>query len=174
MKCVMTLAQCCEMGCMAATPFLVRRLGLKCMLAVGLGGWVLRNAALYSGNVPLILLIAVPMHGWSYAFFAMIGSLFVDREAPEHLRAGTQALVTFMSSGPAVLAGNYLAGNVVAAHRVGTITDWDAVWIIPFVGYLVGFAAFLLLFREPPAPTDPERNTENRPQREEDGGQRSP
>jgi hypothetical protein len=170
----MTLAQCCEMGCMAATPFLVRRLGLKCMLAVGLGGWALRNAVLYSGDVPLILVIAVPMHGWSYAFYVMIGSLFVDREAPEHLRAGTQALVTFMSSGPAVLAGNYLAGNVVAAHRVGTITDWDAVWIIPLIGYLVGFIAFLLLFREPPALPDVDPKAEIRPLREADGKHHSP
>lgn len=146
---VMTLAQWCEIACMAATPFLVRRLGIKRLMALGLAGWVLRNGLLYLGDVPLIVAVALPMHGWSYAFFSLMGALFVDREAPEHLRAGTQALVTFVASGPAVLAGNYLAGQVVAAHRAGGATDWDAVWLIPFVGYVVGFVAFVLLFREP-------------------------
>ncbi len=147
---IMTIAQWCEIGCMAATPFLVKRFGLKRMMAIGLAGWVLRNGLLYWGNVPLLVMVGLPMHGWSYAFFAMIGSLFVDREAPDHLRAGTQALVTFMSSGPAVLVGNYLAGHVVAAHRVDHVTDWDAVWIIPFIGYAVGFIVFVAFFREPP------------------------
>ncbi|MBA4191725.1 MAG: hypothetical protein C0467_27410 [Planctomycetaceae bacterium] len=148
---IMTLAQWCEIACMATTPFLVKRFGLKRMMAIGLAGWVLRNGLLYWGNVPALVLIGIPMHGWSYAFFAMIGALFVDREAPDHLRAGTQALVTFMSSGPAVLVGNYLAGNVVAAHRIGGVTNWDAVWIIPFIGYAVGFVVFLAFFREPPS-----------------------
>jgi len=146
---IMTLAQWCEIGCMAATPFLVRRFGLKRMMAIGLAGWVLRNTLLYWGNVPLLVVFGLPMHGWSYAFFTMIGSLFVDREAPDHLRAGTQALVTFMSSGPAVLAGNYLAGHWVAAHRTGHVTNWDAVWILPLIGYAVGFVLFVAFFREP-------------------------
>jgi len=148
---IMTLAQWCEVACMAATPFLVKRFGLKRMMAIGLAGWVLRNGLLYWGNVPALILLGIPMHGFSYAFFAMIGALFVDREAPDHLRAGTQALVTFMSSGPAVLVGNYLAGNVVAAHRIDHVTNWDAVWIIPLIGYSVGFVVFLAFFREPPS-----------------------
>jgi len=147
---IMTLAQWCEIGCMATTPFLVRRFGLKCMMTVGLAGWFLRNVLLYWGNVPLLVAIGLPMHGWSYAFYVMIGAMFVDRQAPEHLRAGTQALVIFVSSGPAVLMGNYMAGNVVAANREGIVTNWDAVWIIPMIGYAIGLIVFIALFREPP------------------------
>lgn len=149
---VMTLAQWCEIACMAATPYLVKRLGIKRLMALGLAGWVVRNGLLYLGDVPLLVAIGLPMHGWSYAFFSMLGAMFVDREAPEHLRAGTQALVTFVASGPAVLAGNYLAGQVVTANRVDGVTDWNAVWLIPFVGYVVGFVAFVVFFREPPSP----------------------
>ncbi len=148
---IMTLAQWCEIACMAASPFLVRRLGLKRLMVIGVLGWVLRNGLLYWGNVPLLVAVGLPMHGWSYAFFSMLGAMFVDREAPEHLRAGTQALVTFLSSGPAVILGNYLASRVVQMNRVGEVTNWDAVWIIPFVGYLVGFVFFVALFREPPS-----------------------
>lgn len=147
---VMTLAQWCEIGCMAASPWLLRRLGLKRLMMLGLAGWVLRNALLYWGNVPPLVAIGLPMHGWSYAFFSLIGSVFVDREAPQHLRAGAQALLVFVSSGPAVLAGNFLAGQVVAAHRTGSVTDWSGVWLVPLVGYVIGFVVFVALFREPP------------------------
>lgn len=146
---VMTLAQWCEMTCMALTPWLVRRLGLKILMLLGLAGWVLRNAVLYSDTVPWVVAIAIPMHGWSYAFFGMLGALFVDREAPAHLRAGTQSLVTFFASGPAVLVGFYFAAQVVQYHSVAGVPNWSAVWVVPFVGYIVALLAFMLFFREP-------------------------
>jgi nucleoside transporter len=146
---IMTLAQWCEIACMAATPFLLRRLGLRRLLMIGVGGWFVRNALLFSGNLPCIVAVAIPMHGWSYAFYGMLGALFVDRKAPEHLRAGTQALVTFLASGPAVILGNYLASHVVEAHRRGDFTDWQTVWSIPFFGTAITFILFVMLFREP-------------------------
>jgi nucleoside transporter len=146
---VMTLAQWCEMTCMALTPWLVRRLGLKGLMALGLAGWVLRNALLYTDTVPWIVAIAIPMHGWSYAFFGMLGALFVDREAPVHLRAGTQSLVTFFASGPAVMMGYYFAAQVVEARTCDGAADWPAVWVIPLVGYILAFALFMVFFREP-------------------------
>ncbi len=157
---VMTLAQWCEIGCMAATPLLLRRLGLKWLMALGVAGWVLRNGLLYLAHVPLLVAIGLPMHGWSYAFITMLGALFVDRQAPDHLRAGTQALVTFLSSGPAVILGNYLAGRVVQSHRVDGVTDWSSVWSVPLVVYLGLFVAFVVLFREPPPRRPPAAMTE--------------
>jgi len=148
---VMTLAQWCEMACMAATPFLLGRLGLKRLMVIGAAGWLLRNVVLYAGGMPWVVAVALPMHGWSYAFYTLVGAHFVDREAPAHLRAGAQALVTFLSHGPAILAGNYLAGQVVAAHRVGAATDWPSVWVVPLVGYVAALVVFAALFREPPA-----------------------
>ncbi len=146
---IMTLAQWCEMACMAMTPFLLHRLGMKRVMVLGVAGWLLRNAVLYAGGVPWIVAVALPMHGLSYAFYSLIGAHFVDRQAPAHLRAGAQALVTFLSHGPAILAGNYVAGQVVAAHRDGAVTDWPAVWFVPLVGYAIAFVVFVAFFREP-------------------------
>jgi hypothetical protein len=152
---IMTLGQWCEIACMASTPFLLRRLGLRRLMIIGAAGWFLRNALLYSGSLPWIVAIALPMHGWSYAFFTMLGALFVDREAPEHLRAGTQAFVTFFSSGPAVILGNHFASRVVEMHRTAGVTDWEAVWIIPFIGTGIAFVIFATFFREPASPGEP-------------------
>lgn len=145
---VMTLAQWGEVVCMAATPWLLRHLGLKRLMVLGLAGYVLRNALLYSGNWPWVVGVGLPMHGWSYAFYGMVGAHFVDREAPPHLRAGAQALVTFLANGPAVLAGNLLAGRVVEFHRSAELTDWPSIWLVPLVGYIVAFVLFVALFRD--------------------------
>ena len=114
---IMTLAQWCEITCMASTPWLLRRFKLKHLMLMGLSGLVLRNTLLYTANVPGIVAVGLPMHGWGYAFYGMLGAYFVDREAPQHLRAGAQSLVTFLGSGPAVMAGNILASNTVRLNR---------------------------------------------------------
>jgi nucleoside transporter len=147
---IMTLAQWCEIVCMALTPWLVKRLGIKWLMVIGVGGWLVRNALLYSDNVPGIVAIAIPLHGWSYAFFGMLGAIFLDREAPAHLRAGTQSLVTFVASGPAVMLGYFFAARVVEALSYEGATNWPAVWFVPFLGYIIAFVIFIFLFREPP------------------------
>jgi len=146
---ILTLAQWCEIGCMAATPWLVHRLGLKRLMMLGVAGWVVRGGLLYLGNMSWIVAVALPMHGWSYAFFNMLGTLFVDREAPAHLRAGAQALATFLSSGPAVILGNLVAGSVVEANRIDGVTNWSPVWLVPFAGAGVALLLFATLFRDP-------------------------
>jgi hypothetical protein len=77
--------------------------------------------------------------------------VLVDREAPAHLRAGAQALLVFLGSGPAVIAGNYLAGEVAQAHRDATgAVAWPGVWLVPFAGYVAALLLFLALYRERP------------------------
>ncbi|MCS6866066.1 MAG: MFS transporter [Gemmataceae bacterium] len=151
---IMTLAQWCEIGCMAATPWLLRRWRLKSLMLLGLGGLVLRNALLYTAYTPGIVAIALPMHGWGYAFYSMLGAYLVDREAPQHLRAGAQSLVTFLGSGPAVLMGNVVASQTVASYRHDGVTQWPAVWLVPLVGYMAALVVFAGLFREPPTKND--------------------
>jgi nucleoside transporter len=147
---VMTLAQWCEIACMAATPWLLRRFGFKCVMMLGLAGFVLRNTLLWMGQPHWLVAVGLPMHGWSYALYGMVGAHFVDREAPQHLRAGAQALVTFLANGPAVLIGNAIAGRVVEAHLIEGRVDWHHVWYIPLMGYLIAFGVFIFLFRDPP------------------------
>jgi nucleoside transporter len=143
---VLTIGQWVEMGCMAASPYLVRRFGLKPVLLAGLLSWVVRNAVLAWGSVGLIVGLALPLHGSSYVFFTIVGTLFVDREAPPRLRAGAQALVTFLTSGPAVLAGYAVAGATAGRFEA----DWSKVWAVPAAGCAVAAAVFAIYFREPP------------------------
>jgi nucleoside transporter len=143
---VMTIGQWCEMLCMAIIPFAVRLLGLKAVMAAGLLGWVLRNATLAYGPDTLLVGLALPLHGFCYVYFSLVGTLVVDREAPPEGRASAQALVTFLGSGPAVLVGNFLAGRVAAAETVNGAIYWPYVWAVPLLGCCVAAALFLAIF----------------------------
>ncbi|WP_149113531.1 MFS transporter [Limnoglobus roseus] len=148
----LSLAQFVEMGCMASLSFMVVRFGLKTTMIVGLLAWVLRNSVLMGGNIPAITAVAIPMHGVSYTFFSIVAALYIDKEAPPHLRAGAQALLTFVAGGPGTLLGFFLGGWVKDAHTHGPTTDWPAVWLVPVVGCTVATIVFIVFFHEPKVP----------------------
>lgn len=143
----MTFGQVIEVGCMFALPLLKPRDHLKVLLAVGLAGWVLRAAAMASLSPGAVVGLAIPMHGFSYTFFSIVGATFVDREAPPHLRASAQAVASFVTAGVGPWTGNLIAASVVDAHRAGTRIGWGDVWLTPLAGTAVLLVAFLALFR---------------------------
>lgn len=146
---VLTLGQFAEIGCMAAVPWLLARLGPKQVMLLGLLAWVVRATALCAGGTAVAVFVGVPMHGISYTLFSIVASVYVDRLAPPHLRAGAQALVVLLTSGPALLVGYYVVGRVVASHQADGLTNWPAVWWVSLVGYLIALAVFAIAFREP-------------------------
>jgi MFS family permease len=151
---VMTIAQVVEVACMFVLPLLGPKHRMKCLMAVGLAGYAVRGVVMTIGWVPAVVAIGVPMHGWGYAFFLLVASTYLDREAPPHLRASAQGIITFVSGGIGVWTGNLFASEVVDAYRIGTVIDWRAVWQIPLVASTGLFVAFLVFFRPPPPRDD--------------------
>jgi MFS family permease len=147
----MTVAQVIEVGCMFSLPLLRPRDRMKALMLVGLGGYALRGWVMAVGWTPAVVAIGVPMHGMGYTFFLLVASTYLDREAPPHLRASAQGIITFVSGGVGVWVGNAFAAAVVDRHRVGTVIDWQAVWVVPLVVCSVVVLAFAFLFYPPPA-----------------------
>lgn len=147
---VMTVAQVVEVACMLALPFLRPKHWTKGLMAVGLAGYVLRGLVMATGWAPAVVAVGVAMHGWGYAFFLVVASTYLDREAPRHLRASAQGIITFVSGGIGVWAGNTFTAWVIDRHRAGTAIDWQAVWEIPLGVGVALLVAFLILFKPPP------------------------
>jgi MFS family permease len=146
---VMTIGQVVEAVCMFLIPLVDPRRWLKLLMVLGLAGSVARAGAMASGEAGLVLGLGVPMHGWSYAFFAIVAATYLDREAPPHLRASAQGILTFVQGGLGVWVGNLWAGHVVDAHRNGPAIDWPAVWQTPLVVCTAALVVFALWFRPP-------------------------
>jgi hypothetical protein len=152
---VMTLAQVVEVGCMFALPLLRPRDRMKGLMLLGLGGYALRGLVMATEWTPAVVAVGVPMHGTGYTFFLLVASTYLDREAPPHLRASAQGIITFVSGGVGVWAGNTFAAAVVDHYRVVTAIDWHAVWLVPLAVCTVVCLAFAALFYPPPASSWP-------------------
>jgi nucleoside transporter len=157
---VQTLAQASELVCLVAFPIVLLRYGFKVTLAIGLAGWILRNLLFATGWLPLIALVALPLHGLCFTFFFMVANVYVDRSAPIHLRASAQGINTFAAAGVGTLLGNYLSGRVLEAIQVNGSTHWTLFWLAPAAAAAIVFVLFVALFREdgqaqPPADMRP-------------------
>jgi nucleoside transporter len=155
----MSLAQVSDVIFLILLPLLLRRLGYKLTIFLGILAWVSRYFLLAgSTQMPdmavLMIYAAILLHGVCYDFLFIAGQLYVDGEANERNRGAAQGFIAFILWGVGNFVGSTLAGQVQAAktlaEKQGTIAhDWSSIWILPAWGSLAVLVVFLLFFREP-------------------------
>jgi nucleoside transporter len=143
-----SLAQVSELVCLLAFPFVLARYGFKVTLAIGVFGWVLRNAIFATGWLPLIAAVGLPMHGMCFTFFFVVCNVYVDRHAPQHLRASAQGILTFTVAGIGTLLGNVLSGRAREAIQSDGAAGWTWFWLVPAAAAAVVFLLFVVGFHE--------------------------
>lgn len=113
----MTLGQMSEIVFMLLIPFFFRKLGVKMMLLIGMGCWVLRYALFAMGapdQVMWMLLMGIALHGICYDFFFVTGFIYTDKKAPAEIRGQAQSLLVFLTQGLGMFVGFRMAfgGNI--------------------------------------------------------------
>ena len=154
----MTLAQMSEVLFMLMIPYLFIRLGIKKLLLVGMIAWVLRYLLfMYGNNDSLItfIYIGILLHGVCYDFFYVTAQIYMDKKAPQDLRASVQGFFTLLTYGIGWLIGSYLNGFILQAYQ---ITDdasrvighyWKNVMLIPALIAFVVAILFTIFFKNP-------------------------
>ncbi|MGO1068841.1 nucleoside permease [Lysobacter sp. CA199] len=150
----MTFGQMSEIAFMLAMPLFFRRLGIKAMLLIGMAAWAARYLLFAAGDAGAgmwMLYLGIIVHGVCYDFFFVSGQIYVDRQAPAHLRASAQGFLTLVTWGVGMLIGSWLSGRVVDAYRVAgdpVAHDWSRIWLVPALGAAAVFVVFVLFFRD--------------------------
>jgi nucleoside transporter len=145
-----TLGQTSEVLFMLAVPFFLARLGVKWTLLVGMAAWALRYLLFAygdAGELALLLLAGIALHGACYDFFFVVGQIYTDTRAGERYRSSAQGLITLATYGVGMLIGFKVAGLVVDRYAAAGAHDWHAVWLVPAAIAATIFAAFALAFR---------------------------
>jgi nucleoside transporter len=158
-----TLGQVSEVGFMLLMPFFFARLGVKWMLLVGMGAWVLRYALFAMaapGAVFWMIVLGILLHGVCYDFFFVTGQIYVDKKSTPAIRGQAQGFLVFITYGVGMLIGAQVAGNVFNRFLAGgsalTLEQWSQFWWLP-----AAFAAAVMVFfglafherlRPPPRP----------------------
>ena len=158
----LTLAQVSDVVFLILLPLMLKRLGFKVTIAIGILAWAVRYVFLAqsvdaAGALQsTFILTAILLHGVCYDFLFIAGQLYVDAESTERNRGAAQGFIAFILWGVGSFVGTYLAGRLQDAHKlpaaVGTIAhDGKGIWMQPAIGAAVVLIVFLIFFREPRA-----------------------
>lgn len=146
----LSISQISETLFILTIPFFLRRFGIRNVMLMSIFAWVLRFGLFGIGNPGsglFFLLLSMIIYGMAFDFFNISGSLFVEKEAPTHMRASAQGLFMFMTNGLGAMIGGYCSGLVVDYFTKDGVTDWQSTWF-SFAGYaLVLGIIFPLVFR---------------------------
>ena len=151
----MTLAQMSEVIFMLMIPFLWVRLGIKKLLLIGMIAWVIRYVLfMYGNNDSLIafLYIGILLHGICFDFFYVTAQIYMDKKAPQDLRASVQGFFTLLTYGVGWLLGSYLNGFILQTYQITDETSkvighyWKSVMFVPAVIALVVAILFTIFF----------------------------
>ncbi len=146
---VMSIGQVAEIGTMAILGLVLKRLGWRTTMILGVLGHTVRFAvfALFPEMVPTILVIL--LHGICYAFFFATVYIFVDEFFPKDARASAQGLFNFLILGLGVFVGNNVWPQLEGVFKSGDEIDYQKLFLVPSATALVG-AILLFLFFHPP------------------------
>jgi nucleoside transporter len=112
----MTLGQMSEIFFMLVMPWFFVRLGVKWMLGVGMFCWALRYLLFlfgYNSDIVWPIYLGILLHGVCYDFFFVTAYIYVDKKAPETIRAKAQGFIAFVTLGAGMFVGASLSGVVV-------------------------------------------------------------
>ncbi|MGH7529452.1 MAG: MFS transporter [Gemmatimonadales bacterium] len=153
-----TLGQMSEVIFMLLMPLFFLRLGVKKMLLLGMGAWVVRYA-LFAIAAPSaifwIIAMGILLHGICYDFFFVTGQIYVDKRSTPAIRGQAQGFLVLVTYGVGMLIGAQVAGNVYNRFLGGatslTLGQWSSFWILPAAFAAAVLVFFALLFRPGPA-----------------------
>ncbi len=115
----MSFGQVSEVVFMLVMPLCFARLGVKWMLVVGMGAWVLRYALFAGADDAMaawMVLGGILLHGVCYDFFFVTGQVYVDRKAPARIRGQAQGFLVLATLGIGLGVGAQLFGALVKAN----------------------------------------------------------
>jgi nucleoside transporter len=147
----MILGQMSEALFILAIPFLFNRIGVKNMLLLGMGAWLLRYVCFaygYENPDGWMLYAGIILHGICYDFFFVTGYMYTEKKAGEKIKSAAQGLFTFATYGLGMFIGTWFSGFVAERFKVGAGHDWQSIWLVP-AGIAAGaLLYFIFFFRE--------------------------
>ncbi|MBI2300418.1 MAG: MFS transporter [Armatimonadetes bacterium] len=149
-----SVAVVAEILLMAVGRPLLRRVGVRGMILLGLGATAVRLFA-YSHRLPpwVALVCCQPLHAFAFAALHLGSIAFLARTVPDRLRATGQALLASLAGGLGGALGSELAGKVSVLTQAGLPLAgrrglYAAFWVCGWVA-AGAFVAALLFLREP-------------------------
>lgn len=144
----LSVSQISEALFILAIPFFLRRFGIKTVMLMSFGAWVLRFGLFGIGNPGdgvIWLVMSMIIYGLAFDFFNISSSLFIEKETPAHIRASSQGLLMMATNGFGSILGNVGAGYVVGYYTNDGVTNWSNAWFV-FASYALVIGILFAIF----------------------------
>jgi MFS family permease len=155
---VMSLGQVSEILTMLALGVVLKKLGWRFTMLIGILGHAARFAvyAFFPSQPWMIVAIQI-LHGICYAFFFATVYIFVDTYFPKECRSSAQGLFNVMILGLGVLAANTLGPWFIqSVFTAAGVTNFRSLFLFPCLTAL-GAAIVLAVAFRPPAVVKPDQ-----------------
>ena len=141
---VMSIGQLAEIGTMAFLGLVLKSLGWRKTMTLGVLGQALRFAVFAAAPSPAVVVAINVLHGVCYAFFFATVYIFVDEFFPKDARSSAQGLFNLLILGLGPFAANFAWVELgEALTSAGGVVDYRTLFMVPSA---VAFAAALFLF----------------------------
>lgn len=162
---VTTIGQVAEIVTMLILGTVLKKIGWKATMVIGILGHALRFLVFAFFDKPehqaLIIVVQV-LHGICYAFFFATLYIFVDAVFPKDIRTSAQGLFNLLVLGAGLVIANFWFGSLKAQWTVNGVTDYHKLFLVP-TGLAFAATALLLIFFRPPSER-PQEQTAERPE----------
>jgi len=101
-----------------------------------------------TGDLVVLLLLGIALHGVCYDFFFVSGQIYTDSKAGKTYKSSAQGLITLATYGIGMLIGFWAAGKITDAYLLSDgVHDWRIIWLYPAGFAVVVLVLFGLLFK---------------------------
>ncbi len=158
----MSIGQVAEILTMATLGLVLKRLGWRTTMILGLLGHVVRFGIYAIGTPETLWLVILSnvVHGFAYAFFFATVYIFVDENFPKDVRISAQSLFNLLILGVGPLASNFLSARLSAAFlpsdavaAATVLASYHKIFLVPLGLGVFATLLFAALFH--PTAKDP-------------------
>lgn len=140
---LLALGQLSEIIFILSVPFVIKRIGMKWALLIGMSMWRIRFIMfiLAAKGHTWTAVVGVGLHGICNDFFLIISAMYIDRLAPAEMKVQAQSWLIIAISGFGAAFGSLISGTVYSETvNTAVVQSWIPLWSIP-----IGIAALTSL-----------------------------
>lgn len=146
---LLSLGQLSEVIFIISVPFVIKRIGMKWALLVGMSMWGIRFIMfiLAAKGHTWTAVVGVGLHGICNDFFLIISAMYIDKLAPAEMKIQAQSWLIIAISGFGAAFGSLISGAVYTGSVNTAVTQsWVPLWSVPIgiaaltsIIWLIGF-----------------------------------